>query len=109
MATIRHYWWMYLAMIIAVFSWIGWMHERSDKIQRIEVLQQNLIQYEQGSTALKEDILLSVRRNKEILQGLIEAQRIGPRHTACDTKQILSDLRSGSVADHYPVEDRCNQ
>jgi hypothetical protein len=107
MATIRHYWWMYLAMAVAILSWIGWMHERSDKIERIEALQRSLMEYESGSTAVKAEILDSVTANRRILDKLVDAQKIGPRHTACDTKQILDDIRSGTVAPHYPVEDRC--
>lgn len=56
-----------------------------------------------------QELLRKVEANRQLLQSLEQAQRIGPRHTACDTKQILGDLRSGKVAEHYSVEDRCKQ
>ena len=54
-------------------------------------------------------LLEMVGENSQTLHKLEQMQSLGPRHTACDTKQILGDLRSGGkVAPHYPVEDRCN-
>ena len=54
-------------------------------------------------------IMAMVEENRQTLRALEQAQKIGPRHTACDTKVILEDIRTGKVADHYPVESRCNQ
>ena len=60
-----------------------------------------------------EQKLLDAAEIREVLVAQIrelEAQKNeGPRHTACDTKNILKDLRAGKVADHYSVEDRCKQ
>lgn len=106
--AIRGSWWLFLAMIVAIFSWVGWMHEREDKLHRLAVLEADLIEYRESSTLTKERILDAVRENRATLQSLLEAQRVGPRHTACDTKQILDDLRSQGVRlPAYPVEDRC--
>ena len=81
---------MFLSLAVALLSWTGWMHERSDKLERIAAMQADVL-YTRGT-----------------LQGLVEAQRQGPRHTACDTKQILMDLRArGIKLPAYPVEDRC--
>lgn len=53
-------------------------------------------------------LLKIVSQNRDALQALTEAQRLGPRHTACDTKQILDDLRaSGIPLPIYQVEARC--
>lgn len=49
-----------------------------------------------------------VAENLRTLQALEQAQRIGPRHTACDTKLILDDLRAKGIAlPPYEVEERC--
>lgn len=114
--VVKTYWYMFLLLGLAIISWIGWMNERTDKLAYVERLAEDLREYRDGSTQLKEQILDEVQRNKsrldankEKLDALLDAQRAGPRHTACDTKQILGDLRSGGkVAPHYPVEDRCN-
>lgn len=106
--AIRGSWLLFLAMVIALLSWVGWMHERADKLERLGLLQQELHDYRDNSTMLKERIWDDVRQSRAALQSLIEAQRVGPRHTACDTKQILSDLRAQGVRlPAYPVEERC--
>lgn len=52
----------------------------------------------------------TVQSNAAILAVLLEQQAKGPRHTACDTVQILKDLRAdGLKLPRYPVEDRCQQ
>lgn len=106
--SIKGYWWMYLFMTVAILSWVGWMHERTDKLSRLDALQGELHDYRERSTLVKERILDAVRDNSATLQTLIDAQKVGPRHTACDTKQILADLRAQGVRlPAYPVEARC--
>lgn len=106
--AIRGYWWMFLAMIVAISSWVGWMHEREDKLQRLAILETELADYRATSSLTKERILEEVRENHATLQTLLRAQQVGPRHTACDTKAILQDLRAqGMHLPPYPVEERC--
>lgn len=107
--VVKTYWYMFLLLGLAIVSWIGWMNERTDKLAYVEKLAGELEQYRERSTLIKEHILDAVSETKSKLDSLLNAQRLGPRHTACDTKEILNDLRSGGkVAPHYPVEDRCN-
>lgn len=59
-----------------------------------------------------EDSLAKVLANQQItnrsLADLLEQRAKGPRHTACDTKLILEDLRSRGIAlPRYEVEERC--
>lgn len=106
--SVRSYWVLYMALVISSLSWIGWMHERADKLGRLAIMQEDLHDYRERSTLIKERILDAVRDNSATLQTLIDAQKVGPRHTACDTKQILADLRAQGVRlPAYPVEARC--
>lgn len=90
------------------------MHERNDKLTQIEVLKENLEEFKKDSAKsdadsieMKEIILRYVMVNNETLRLLVAEKNKGPRHTACDTKQILEDWRAGKLQDHYLVEDRC--
>lgn len=106
--TVRGYWWIYLSMAVAILSWVGWMHERADKLDQLAAMQEDWREYRERSSLIKGRILDDVRHNKATLQDLTESQRQGPRHTACDTKQILADLRARGVdLPRYEVEERC--
>lgn len=106
--SVRSYWVLYLALGISSLSWVGWMHERADKLDRFAVMQDDWRDYRERSSLIKDRILDEVRHNRATLQTLLDAQRQGPRHTACDTKQILADLRAQGVRlPAYPVEERC--
>lgn len=63
---------------------------------------------DQIEDARVQQLLGIVAENRRTLQALEQAQRIGPRHTACDTKRILEDLRArGVTLPPYEVEERC--
>lgn len=105
--SLKSYWWMYLPLTFAAASWIGWQNERAEKIGQLETIQQELRDYRDQSTLLKERILGEVRSTRRAMQILSTSQQQGPYLTARETKQILADIReSGLHLPHYPVEDR---
>lgn len=65
--------------------------------------------------SLTEETVLAIKEQNDLehrrIDAIYQSMRVGPRHTACDTRQILDDLRAAGVAikPRYEVEDRCAQ